>query len=88
MKVFLDTNILLEVVLNREKKRSCQQLLQAGIEGGIFTCASFLSFANIAYILQKQKFPQSTSFLSVLCRFLHQTNLLLNLNPILNFFIN
>ena len=58
MKVFLDTNILLEVVLNREKKRSCQQLLQAGIEGGIFTCASFLSFANIAYILQKQKFPR------------------------------
>jgi len=58
MKVFLDTNILLEVVMNREKKKSCQQILQAGLEGDISTCASFLSFANIAYILQKQKFPR------------------------------
>lgn len=58
MKVFLDTNILLEVVLNRDKKRSCQRLLQAGIEGDISICASFLTFANIAYILQKQKFPR------------------------------
>ena len=57
MKVFLDTNILLEVVLKREKKKTCQQIMQAGLEGDISTCASLLSFANIAYILQKQKFP-------------------------------
>lgn len=55
--VFLDTNILLEVILDRNEKVSCQQILQAGIDGEINLFASYLTFANMAYILERSKIP-------------------------------
>jgi len=55
LNVFLDTNILLEIVLNRKYKYSCQQILQAGINSEIRTHASILTFANMAYVLEKEK---------------------------------
>lgn len=58
MNVFLDTNILLEVVLCRKKKAVCQQILQAGMDGEVSLFASYLSFANMAYILQRNKVPR------------------------------
>lgn len=56
--VFLDTNILLEIILNRKQKLSCQRILQAGIEGDIVLFASYLTFANMAYVLHKEKVPR------------------------------
>ena len=45
MKVFLDTNILLETVFNRQK-------------GDIDLFASYLTFANMAYIMRRNKVPR------------------------------
>ena len=53
-KVFLDTNILLEVILGRQQKIACEQILQAGISKEIDLYAAFLSFANMAYVLKKK----------------------------------
>ena len=58
MNVFLDTNILLEVILSRKEQAACSQILQAGINGEVNIFASFLTFANIAYILQRNKVPR------------------------------
>lgn len=58
MKVFLDTNILLEIILARREQVACQQILQAGREGEISLSASYLTFANMAYILQRNKVPR------------------------------
>ena len=59
MNVFLDTNILLEIVLARKEQADCQQILQAGIDEEINISASFLTFANMAYILQRNKIPRT-----------------------------
>lgn len=58
MKVFLDTNILLEVILARKEQSACQQILQAGENGEISLYASYLTFANMAYVLQRNKVPR------------------------------
>lgn len=52
MKVFLDTNILLDYVLGREFGDDAAQLLQRGLNGAFSLQASFLTFANMAYILK------------------------------------
>ena len=54
-KVFLDTNILLEVILDRQQRVACEQILQAGISGQIALYAAYLSFANMAYVMKKKK---------------------------------
>jgi len=58
LNVFLDTNILLEVILARKEQAACQQILQAGLNGEINLSASYLTFANMAYIMQRSKIPQ------------------------------
>ena len=50
MNVFLDTNILIDVIENREGTVFAKQLLQLGKDKKINIYASFLSFANINYI--------------------------------------
>ncbi len=55
MKVFLDTNILLETVFNRQYKFECDQILLHGQKGDFYLFASYLTFANMAYILQRNK---------------------------------
>jgi len=50
MNVFLDTNILIDVIENREGTVFAKQLLQLGKDKKINLYASFLSFANINYI--------------------------------------
>ena len=52
-KVFLDTNVILDLILGREGAEYAKQILQLGIESQIRNCTSILSFANIAYILRK-----------------------------------
>lgn len=51
--VFLDTNLILDVVLERPGFESTMEILQKGTEGKIKLYTSFLSMANIAYVLRK-----------------------------------
>ncbi|MBP3512550.1 MAG: PIN domain-containing protein [Prevotella sp.] len=52
-RVFLDTNVLLDFVLLRAGEREAGQILARGDRGLFEVCASFLTFANVAYILRK-----------------------------------
>lgn len=52
-KVFLDTNVIIDLILGREGAGYAKQILQFGIESQIRNCTSVLSFANIAYVLRK-----------------------------------
>ncbi len=52
MKVFLDTNILLDYVDNREKREFAKQIIDLGTHGEITLFASYLTYANMAYILR------------------------------------
>ena len=57
MKVFLDTNILLDFGLEREKADFAGGILQLGKEGLIELYASYLSYANMGYILRNRPTP-------------------------------
>ncbi len=52
MKVFLDTNILLDYVDNREKREYAKRIIEEGRRGNIQLIASYLTFANMAFILR------------------------------------
>ena len=52
-KVFLDTNVILDFVLHRDGEIQTMDILQMGEDKKISLCTSFLSMANIAYILRK-----------------------------------
>ena len=54
MKVFLDTNILIDYVDHREKRVYAGLILSMADEGLITLCASYLSYANMGYILRKR----------------------------------
>lgn len=53
MKVFLDTNILLDLFLERSGFEEAAQLLQEGEDGKVELYCSFLTMANLAFILRK-----------------------------------
>ena len=50
-RVFLDTNILVDYIMDREKGVDAKQLLMRGKNNEVELSASLLTFANIAYIL-------------------------------------
>ena len=52
MKVFLDTNILLDFGLNRKDADAAGGILELGHQGLIDLYASYLSYANMSYILR------------------------------------
>ena len=52
-KVFLDTNVLLDLFLEREGMDAAAQILDYGIKDRITVGVSYLSFANIAYVMRK-----------------------------------
>ena len=56
-RVFLDTNILIDLLLQRPGLESSAQILQAGEDGRIELCCSFLTMANLAFILRKTATP-------------------------------
>lgn len=58
MKVFLDTNILLDFGLDREKADFAVGILQLGKERLIELYASYLSYANIGYVLRHHPTPE------------------------------
>lgn len=51
-RVFLDTNILLDFALGREHADDAEKILALGLAGAIEVCASFLSYANMGYIIR------------------------------------
>ena len=54
MKVFLDTNILIDYVDHREKRVYAGLILSMADEGLITLYASYLYYANMGYILRKR----------------------------------
>ncbi|MBR2236612.1 MAG: hypothetical protein IJ887_01875 [Prevotella sp.] len=50
MNVFLETNILIDVIENREGTIMAKRILQLGKDKKINIFASYLSYANINYI--------------------------------------
>lgn len=52
-KVFLDTNILLDFVTQRDGFDKACAILQLGEDNRIFLCSSFLTMANTAYVARK-----------------------------------
>lgn len=54
MKIFLDTNFIIDWLFRDEYKSVCKQLLDKGNLLGYQFAISFLSLANLAYIARKQ----------------------------------
>ena len=52
-KVFIDTNVLIDFIHEREGAKDAADILQLGEEKKIRTAASFLTLANTAYIIRK-----------------------------------
>ena len=50
MKVFLDTNVLIDIADDRENALLTETILNLGMTGKIQNCVSYLSYANINYI--------------------------------------
>jgi predicted nucleic acid-binding protein len=70
-RVFLDTNILIDYIQARAGGDDAKQLLMRGRDGEVSLFASFLTFANMAYILDGKAdiyelFTMLTSFITVL----------------------
>lgn len=54
MKVFIDTNILVDITDSREFAQEGRMIFQLGVRGDIEVCASYLTFANLNYILRNR----------------------------------
>ena len=52
-RVFIDTNIMLDLIQERPGYEACARILQRQEDGEIEACISVLSMANIAYVLRK-----------------------------------
>lgn len=53
MKIFLDTNILLDFVTEREGVEEACEILQIGEEGKVSLSTSYLTMANTAYVARR-----------------------------------
>lgn len=52
-RVFLDTNVIIDLILEREGADDAANILQLGEDGKIELVVSFLTMANTAYIARK-----------------------------------
>ena len=52
-RIFLDTNVILDLIQERPGYAACARVLQQQEDGEIKVCLSVLSMANIAYVLRK-----------------------------------
>lgn len=55
MKVFVDTNVILDFVLCRDGEQLAMDIFQLGEESKFVLFSSFLSMANVAYIARKHR---------------------------------
>lgn len=60
MKVFLDTNILIDLADRRDNASITEAILNFGKAGKINNCVSYLTFANINYI--KREMPRDKRY--------------------------
>ena len=62
MKLLIDTNILLDVMMGREEHYEKSATIWRGCEAGLFTgFVSVLTAANIMYIMRRQMDPETIS---------------------------
>ena len=59
-RVFLDTNILLDFGLDRKGAEEAEKILALGLTGAIEVCASYLSYANMGFILRHHSKEENT----------------------------
>ena len=52
-KIFLDTNIILDLVTKRDGFEDACDILQIGDDGKVALCVSYLTMANTAYVARK-----------------------------------
>ena len=68
MKVFLDTNVLLDFEMERDGIEEASEIFQMGEDGKLDLCVSILTMANTAYIARKgrtkEKLCEDLSLLS------------------------
>ena len=70
MKVFLDTNVLLDLVLDRDGADDARRIISIGHEDEwTRVYVSFLTMANIAYVLRKRPMDEVKACLSKLYKF-------------------
>ena len=65
-RVFLDTNILLDLALEREHAEEAEKILALGLAGAIEVCASYLSYANMGFILRHHPKEEIYSLISMM----------------------
>ena len=74
MKVFLDTNVLLDFEMERDGIEEASEIFQMGEDGRLDLCVSILTMANTAYIARKgrtkEKLREDLSLLSSMVRIL------------------
>lgn len=59
MKVFLDTNVLIDVVQNRtDFVEASSKVLQLGLERECELCASDITFTTVSYYARKNRTPE------------------------------
>lgn len=63
-RVFLDTNVLLDVVLHRDGFIDGAEIMDLGEADKVEICASYLTYANSAYIFRKYSQDKKYSILS------------------------
>lgn len=68
--LFLDTNVILDYVLRRDNCEYMDNLIQLSLNRGEKLCTSFLSFANMAYILRKHPHEERTQIFRILRKFI------------------
>lgn len=64
--IFLDTNILLDLLLARKNRIYAEQVFLRQDESDIRVCASALSIANIAYILRQSPADEKKQYLQTI----------------------
>ena len=65
-RVFLDTNILLDYGLDREQADYAENILALGKSGAIEIYASYLSYANMGYILRHHPIEEIYSLIRMM----------------------
>lgn len=71
MKAFLDTNILIDVLDQRQGYEDSLAILQMGLDGVISLAVTDLTLINIAYICQKSAGTDKIyEFIAFICKFI------------------
>jgi len=71
MKVFLDTNILIDILEQRQGYEDSLRVLQMGLDGKVNLSVTDLTLINIAYICRKSAgMDRIYDFIAFICKFI------------------